>query len=97
MRRALVSLVAALSLFRPSLLAQVPPGAPGQIASRSSAQKPETGTARIRGRVTAASTGEAVSKARVTVLDATNAQWTRSATGRDRRRPMRGLRFELAR
>jgi hypothetical protein len=80
MRRALVSLVAALSLFLPSLLAQVPPGAPGQIASRSSAQKPETGTARIRGRVTAASTGEAVSKARVTVLDATNAQWTRSAT-----------------
>ena len=80
MMRSLVPLVAASFLFQP-LSAQAPAGAPGQIASQqSSARTSETGTARIRGRVTSASNGEALGKARVRLLDADNPQWSRAAT-----------------
>ncbi len=82
MVRFLVSLVSAGFLITPSYsLAQAPSGAPGQIApQRPSTQQPQTGTAKIRGRVTAAGTGEVIAKARVAVINVDNPRANRSAT-----------------
>ena len=81
MVRALVSLVAATLLLTSNFTAQVPGGAPGQVTTpRASGQKPQAGTARIRGRVTAAATGAVISNARVSVLALDNPRSSKAAT-----------------
>ena len=90
MMRALVPLVAALVLLVSVASAQAPranvPGSPAPGAQRpgpptsTSTQQPQTGTARIRGRVTAAGTGEVIGKARIGVLNVDNPRSSTSTT-----------------
>ena len=97
MSRSLVFLAVWFLLLPSQHVAQVPAagGAPGQIApQRSNIQKPQTGTATIRGRVLASS-GAVLDKARVMVLNADNPQssWT-APTDAAGRYEVAGLPFE---